>query len=333
MKNIISSGAIILIYHRVTELPLDPQLLSVSPSHFADQLSVLKKSFNPIGLPELIRGLHSGNVPPKAVIVTFDDGYADNYLEAKPILEYFGIPATVFITAKTYDPDREFWWDELEKHVLLPKILPDKLQLTINGENYHWHQNDSISGNEILSESGQSWNILSDDRPTCRQFLYRSLCGTLRGIDGKARLDALDYLASWSDSDTRVRASHRALGEEEILQLSKGGLIEIGAHTSTHPVLSALPDNYQYEEILQSKLYLEKILGHSIKSFSYPFGTRSDYTQNTVLAVRKAGFSCACSNFSGIVRKSTNIFELPRLLVRDWDKHRFMQQLRNWIYD
>jgi len=332
LKSKFSSGAIILLYHRVTELPTDPQLLCVTPSHFAEQLSALRKYYNPISLQKLTRDLKSDNVPPKAVIVTFDDGYADNFLEAKPLLDQFDIPATVFITSKSNDSECEFWWDELEKHILLPKIQPDKLQLTIHGKKYQWLKDDSFSNEEAFSKSGQSWNILSNENPTFRQFLYRSLCETLRPIDNKTRINVLNDLVLWSDSDTRVRESHRALTEEEILKLSQSSLIELGAHTVNHPVLSAMTDKCQREEILHGKIYLEKIIDRSIYNFSYPYGTRSDYTQNTVSAVKEAGFSCACSNYSGIVRKNTNIFELPRLVVRDWNGHQFEQQLKKWNF-
>jgi peptidoglycan/xylan/chitin deacetylase (PgdA/CDA1 family) len=90
--------ALILMYHRVTELPNDPYLLAVTPKHFAQQLGVIRRYGVPMRLGQLVEALQDGKVPKRAVVVTFDDGYADNLYNAKPLLELYSIPATVFVT-------------------------------------------------------------------------------------------------------------------------------------------------------------------------------------------------------------------------------------------
>jgi peptidoglycan/xylan/chitin deacetylase (PgdA/CDA1 family) len=87
----------------------------------------------------------------------------------------------------------------------------------------------------------------------------------------------------------------------------------------------------QLDEILKSKARLEEILGHSTASFAYPFGGRRHYTEETVIAVRRAGFEWACSNFAGIVRSGTDRWQLPRFLVRDWDGDEFARNLKGWL--
>ena len=101
-----------LLYHRVTELPLDPQLLCVSPKHFGEHLDVLATEFQPLSLLEFIERLGCGRLPSRAVVVTFDDGYEDNLSNAKPILDRYGVPATVFVTTGYMGENREFWWDD-----------------------------------------------------------------------------------------------------------------------------------------------------------------------------------------------------------------------------
>jgi peptidoglycan/xylan/chitin deacetylase (PgdA/CDA1 family) len=92
--------AVILLYHRVTELAADPQLLSVSPQHFAEHLDVIRK----VGLPMPLKSLWQDGRRERSskcdVIVTFDDGYADNLYNAKPLLESHDVPATVFVSSK-----------------------------------------------------------------------------------------------------------------------------------------------------------------------------------------------------------------------------------------
>ena len=113
--------------------------------------------------------------------------------------------------------------------------------------------------------------------------------------------------------------------------MADDGLIEVGAHTVTHPVLSALPIEAQNAEVQQSKSDLEEVLGRPVTSFAYPFGSAADYTEETIAAARRAGFLRACSNFPGVVGPDTDRFQLPRFLVRDWDGDEFDRRLRDWL--
>ena len=89
VKKRFSSRAVILMYHRVAELSSDPWSLAVTPTHFADQLAVLRKYGQPISLQQLVQAHENGRVPHRSIVLTFDDGYADNLLYAKPLLEQF----------------------------------------------------------------------------------------------------------------------------------------------------------------------------------------------------------------------------------------------------
>jgi peptidoglycan/xylan/chitin deacetylase (PgdA/CDA1 family) len=99
----------------------------------------------------------------------------------------------------------------------------------------------------------------------------------------------------------------------------------------THPVLSTLNRNEQQKEIAGSKKRLEEIIGHEITSFAYPYGTRADYDQTSIDVVRETGFQRACSNFGGALHKSTDPFQLPRFLVRDYGGEEFQINLREWL--
>ncbi len=87
LRNRFAQGTVILLYHRVAELPSDPQLLCVTPQHFAEHLEILRKHANPMSLQQLVKTLQAGKLPRRGVLVTFDDGYVDNLNNAKPLLK------------------------------------------------------------------------------------------------------------------------------------------------------------------------------------------------------------------------------------------------------
>jgi len=331
IKRWLGSKALILLYHRVADLRLDPQLLAVTPEHFAQHLEILRSYSRPMSLQELMVALRNGCLPRRAVVVTFDDGYADNLYYAKPLLERYNVPATAFVTAGCIGSEREFWWDELERLLLEPGRLPEMLRVKINRSVCQWVLGEAADYSEEAYRQHQRWNVQQKDDPSPRQCLYRSLCPLLRPLSDGERRSVLDELRAWAGAESVGRATHRALAPDEVVRLADGDLVEIGSHTMTHPVLSRMPVGTQQAEIRQSKARLEEILGREVSSFSYPYGTLSDYTPETVGIVQEAGFASACSNFSGSVQIRINRYELPRYLVRNWPGEQFAQRLREWL--
>jgi peptidoglycan/xylan/chitin deacetylase (PgdA/CDA1 family) len=326
-----SPGALILLYHRVAELESDPQQLQVSASNFAAHLQTIKEIATPISLAELVGNLRSGKVTPRSVVVTFDDGAADNLLTAKPILEREDVPATIFIATGYMNTAREYWWDEVERLLLQPGDLPATLTLTINSHVHTWDLSAQTNYSRADYETHSSWHATRTDEPTIRHQLYRALINVLYPLEPDERFQQLDYLKQWAGDMTVSRDSHRPLTREEVKQLAASGHIEIGAHTVSHSMLAALPASQQRLEIEQSKADLEEILGLPVRSFAYPFGTLSDYTSETVSLVRQLGFDCACSNFKDLVQPGDDLFQLPRLIVRDWTPEEFRNRVANWF--
>jgi peptidoglycan/xylan/chitin deacetylase (PgdA/CDA1 family) len=265
------------------------------------------------------------------VVVTFDDGYADNLYGAKPLLERYDIPATAFLTVGYIGSEREFWWDELERLMLEPGRLPETLRVHINGSVCQWALGEAAEYSEASYRQHQRWNVKQKDDPSPRQRLYRSLCPLLRPLSEGERRSVLDELLAWAGVESVSRPTHRTLSPDEVVRLADGGLVEIGSHTMTHPVLSGMLIGTQQAEIRQSKARLEAILSREISSFAYPYGTQSDYTQETVGIVHEAGFVSACSNFPGLVQNGINPHELPRCLVRNWPGEQFARLLREWL--
>lgn len=325
----LSRRAVILLYHRIAAIRPDPYRLAVQPQHFAEQLEVLRKRAHPIPLASLATALRRGSLPPRAIVVTFDDGYADNLYHAKPLLERTDVPATAFVTSGDLDRMREFWWDRLERILLDTPRLPDELSLRISGESRAWSLDLTTAAyGSVNAELHRSWSLEDGGTQTPRHALFRELYALLRGSSHDERESTLAHLQLWAGSTDAPRASHRALLGEELLRLADGELVEIGAHTVTHPALASLPLEAQRAEIVGSKNQLEHILGRRVTSFSYTHGSRNT---ETVRAVREAGFLCACSSTPAAVWSGADIYQLPRIEVRDCDGDTFEQRLRDWL--
>jgi peptidoglycan/xylan/chitin deacetylase (PgdA/CDA1 family) len=329
---VVKSG-LILLYHRIAELRSDPQLLAVTPHNFAQHLEVLRDHGRPVSLPQLKPALQDRRLPRRAIAVTFDDGYADNVDCGKPLLERYEIPATVFVATSYLGTDREFWWDDLERLLLVPGRLPETLRLRIGSTIHEWHLGEASVYSEEDYQRHSDWNVELAHDPSPRHTVYRVLCRLLRRASGAERAAALDELSRVAGATATGRPTHRALSHEGLIRLTEGSVVEVGAHGSTHSVLSALPVAAQRSEIVESKARLEEIAKREVTSFAYPFGGRADYTRATVALVREAGFALSCANTGGLVRPRSDQFQLPRVLVRNWDAESFAGRLRGWFGD
>ena len=323
--------ALILLYHRVTELRSDPWALSVTPQHFAQHLEILRQRGLATSLRQLAQALLDGNLPHRSVAITFDDGYADNLHNAKPVLERYDVPATCFLTTGSIGRAREFWWDELDRIFLQPNTLPETLRLSIRGHSYHWVLGEATEYDEDTARRCRAWCAFERGDPTLRHFVYRSLYELLQPLTEDEQRAVLDELLAWARTDPTSRQTHRTLSIDDAQALAEGELIEIGAHTVTHPLLSTLPPASQHAEVTRSKAHLEEMLGIGVKSFAYPYGGPATYTAATVTLVREAGFTYACSGIAKPVAPSSRQFELPRVVVPDWDGEQFAEWLSRWF--
>jgi glycosyltransferase involved in cell wall biosynthesis/peptidoglycan/xylan/chitin deacetylase (PgdA/CDA1 family)/SAM-dependent methyltransferase len=320
--------ASILLYHRITEAMSDPWSLCVTSNHFAEHLETLRRYTRIIKLAELVSGLENGALPERSVVITFDDGYADNLHNAKQVLERYDASATVFITTGYIGRGREFWWDTLEKLFLVPGRLPESLHLTINGCIFQWELGEAAYYDPTAFWSNRRWQA-ENDPPTLRHELYRILWEQLAPMADRERRRVLDELLAWAGVDPLVRSTHRSLSVDEICALASTEIVDIGAHSVTHPMLAALPVALQRDEVRRSKVDLEEILGRPVSWFAYPFGSRGTYTEESVGLVRQTGFAAACSGLPGSVELRTDRFQLPRMHVCDWDGDEFARRLSN----
>jgi peptidoglycan/xylan/chitin deacetylase (PgdA/CDA1 family) len=318
-------GVLVLRYHRIAELNSDPHAVAVHPQSFREHLEILRSHYITYALSQVVRALQQGSLPEDGVVVTFDDGYADNLWEAKPALEQYETPATVFVATGYIGRGREFWWDELERVLLQPGTLPSTLRLDIDGTEHSWKLGRAARYSEDEYTRHRSWNWRRRRKPTGRHRLFRRLFKLLQPMGEQGRDAVLQALNSWAGTETTVRPTHRVLTQDELIQLADGALLEIGAHSVTHRPLSQLPPAEQIQEIQDSKAFLQDALDGEVECFAYPYGEAG----NTAELVRKAGFTSACSTAARIVHPGDDPYHLPRLYVGNWDGEEFERQIRS----
>lgn len=323
------SRAVILIYHRTTSLKYDPQLLAVNPGRFDEHMDILQQYYNPVSLRVLCKQIEQGKVRPRSVAVTFDDGYEDNFLYAKPILEKHAVPATVFVATGYVGKEKEFWWDELERLFIAEQKSVMSSSEEKDGVGYC--SREEASGSTGENRDASPWNVLKSEVLSIKCELYLYLCKRFQRMTSEQIEVALGELREWVGVEALARKSHRPMTIDQVSNLANGELIDIGAHTHSHVNLAAQTPDAQKREIAGSKKDLEEWLGREVSSFSYPFGTRQDYNKDSVKLTKESGFQLATANYAGCVTKLSNRFELPRHVIRNWDGNEFDRKLRGFF--
>lgn len=315
---------VILMYHRIADPRhaawSDPWGSAVSPVNFAHHLDILRRRRRILSLNHFSTQAATRSVPPNSVVITFDDGYADNLYAAKPLLQAYEVPATVFVVSSTVDRTG-FWWDELAGIFLRPGSLPAQMRLNGTGAARDLNLGASAHLTPEQARAHTDWRGWQPP-PTARHALFVRLWRWLRQLPDPQRQDCLHRLKDWAGH--KPAPSPRPLSSSELTCLSGGELVEIGAHTATHPSLPLLDAASQDREIKGSKAFLEARIGRRMRSFSYPHG---DHDAASVVCVRQAGFERACITGQANVRWPADPLRLPRIQVEDWDPEEFEQRL------
>jgi peptidoglycan/xylan/chitin deacetylase (PgdA/CDA1 family) len=273
----------ILIFHRILAEP-DP-ILPGEPSaaQFEALLAHVASRFEVLPLAQAARRLFDGTLPPRALSITFDDGYANNLSVAAPILKRRGIPATVFV-ATGYLGGRCMFNDAIIEAFRATKERT--LDLTPLG-----------LGRYALGS-------IDERRAAIDAVLPRVKPQAPDERDRVAR-DVLQRAGVPPPEDLM-------LAREAIRELPKFG-VDVGAHTVTHPILARVPDDVARREIAQGRRELEALAGSPVTLFAYPNGRPGqDYAERHVDMVREAGFAFAVTTAEGAATRASDPLQLPR---------------------
>jgi peptidoglycan/xylan/chitin deacetylase (PgdA/CDA1 family) len=294
------------MYHRVAELQEDPWGLVVTPDTFEQQLAYLKRNYRTMALDELVQGLRSGKLPDNAVAITFDDGYRDNLVHAKPLLAHYGLSATLFLATGWVGSSVPFWWDELAEWTLLSRQAVDRTEM-IEGKSFHlrWDEPET-------SASGSTWHASCEPR-SARQKAYLALWRELRAASLEERARVMASLRG------TFQGTHDPLslpmGGAEIQELIRDGLVTIGAHTVHHQALTGLSMEECRKEVAGSAEHCRRLTGMEVYSFAYPYGVMNEQVRQLVA---ETGFVSACSTRSAHLDVDLqDMYAMPRLAVQN----------------
>jgi peptidoglycan/xylan/chitin deacetylase (PgdA/CDA1 family) len=326
-KRWMENKAIVLMYHRVTDLIIDPFELSVSTDNFDQQLQVLKKKFTILSTEEMVHSLQRRNVPSNAVCITFDDGYADNYTNALPLLEKYNCPATFYITTGLVGQPMMYWWDELQYIFLHTPHLPPFLSITINGELLEAHLQNGGFLSVIDWQKSKNWKF-EDEPITQRCSLFKTVWGMLKPLPHEQQQKVLKELKGWAKLPIHYQMGYLPITNEELKTISKHPLISLGIHTHTHQSLSLCDNSTQNAEITTCKNILKQYNSTSKSTISYPFG---EYNDQTLAIAKKEEINGGFTTSEQLVTNRTSPLIIGRFQVKNWSGSLFEQHLKNWL--
>ena len=239
-------------------------------------------------------------MPPRAVLLTCDDGLQNTLTDMLPVLHECGVSCLFFVTGgSTEETSSMLWYEEL---YLMFLAAPENFAFELPEMALTVEVNPSRSKRDLW------WTLVNR--------LSRYDRDTRRGVLGKVRI-GLGLSESWKSKYAGDSAGARRfaiLTRRQLQELSAGGM-SIGAHTVSHPRLSQTSDDIAREEITQSRARLERLLERPVWALAYPFGDPGSVTAREVRMAEEAGFSCAFMNVAGGFGAETPRFAIPRVHV------------------
>ncbi len=287
----------ILIYHRVLDAPDYLRPGEVDINSFDWQMDLLSKHFNVLSLEEGVNRLNTHTLPDRAVCITFDDGYQDNYKNALPILKKHTLKSIFFI-ASNFLNDGRMWNDSVIESIR--KLNCASLNLTKFG----------LGTFDLTTDQ--------DKVSSVKQIITK-----IKYLPLNEREKIANHIAKLAAD----LPNDLMMTEDQVKELRAQGM-DIGGHTKSHPILATLEPEQVIDEIADNKTFLESLLGEKIIFFAYPNGKPEiDYLKNQTEYVKQAGYQAAVSTEWGVADQKWDLFQLPRFTPWDTSPVKFMMRM------
>lgn len=280
----------ILMYHR---FGLPGMFRRMPVDVFEAQIRYLSRHYRIVPLRELVAGVRNGEVE-GGLAITVDDGYEDFVQFAYPVLQRYRVPATIYLVSGFVARQLWLWFDAI--HYLVCAAAPGQYRLDLGIVRTDATLGDAASRNQL-------WDRLAD---ACLP------------LEPQARSRVLDDLA------TQLRVPLPAAPTPEYAAMSwdqarslDPAIVELGAHTFSHPILSRCTREEQQHEIHAGRRMIEAEVQREVTNFCYPNGQPGDFTADTIELLRGMGFASAVVAHGGMIRAGADPFTLERLAASD----------------
>jgi peptidoglycan/xylan/chitin deacetylase (PgdA/CDA1 family) len=287
----------ILLYHGVTKEESqgieNHNLKHIKEIDFIKQMDYVKEECNPISIDDFISYKKcKESLPPKSVIVSFDDGFKNNYTVASPVLIERGIPAVFYISSGVINTDIMFWVDDLEDCInrSKSKTLSVKLENKINFP---------------ISNNIEKIRALTEIKAYCKQSIVREKDRVVREV----------RMATNITPSVASSKNYEKLNWDEVRDLHSNPLFTIGGHSLYHNILSLIDDKIIEQELRASIDLLEINLNSKIKHYSYPEGQTNHYNLRVINILKNLGIVCSPSAMPGLNTIQSDLFNLKRTMV------------------
>ncbi len=292
------SGACIqLLYHQIVDN--ESNILDKGPvvhhrfKDFEQEIRFLKQNYKIIGMDEFadtINGIRSKFRP--SVVITFDDGYLDNYTLAFPTLMKYQVPAIIYVVTELIGTNGMTWPDKIE--YALQRTQKSTFTLSCL-----WGEEQLFIGNKAQKE-----------------IINVRIAQALKQVSDTERKLMLDELCLTLEVDPSSASVRKMLNWDEIREMADHG-IEFGAHSHTHPILSQVSLEEAKQDILLSKTILEKQLGKPVRHFAYPNGRVEDFSEDLRIYCSEIGFETVSTVLYGINNSgTTDLYAIKRIGAR-----------------
>jgi len=301
----LANGLYCFNFHRIghwQDTSFDPCVFSCDEENFRQYLIFLNSNFRIITLEELTNIIEKNSpITEKLALITFDDGYADNYHIAYPILKSLNLSATFFITTSLVDSKIIAWWDEIAWHVR------------------------QCAGKTIKLNN---WRKGIDIEMPASQINIRQVLQQVKAMSSTIELQVQEFRDLSKTSVPDELRDNVFISWPQLVEMSENKM-SIGAHSHSHKVFSCLTESELNFELEESKRLLELHLQKSVDSLSYPVGGSNTYNHDMFATISAKGYKLGFS-FRGITNHNprVNRFELGRLSIdQPFDGRKLMEMI------